>query len=152
MSLTGAGGGKTPPGQSLALRLLTLPGSGGAPAGRPPPPEPPQNPPDPPPNPPEPPKIHRARKTMAKPSNGQVPEKPRMSEMLHFRVSEELCGMGQHHDHPKRPKLDFGAEGLHKRLQQRPSPRQHRDHGDRGDGRPAPGLGLRGGRGLLPLL
>ncbi|XP_050843780.1 histone-lysine N-methyltransferase EHMT2-like, partial [Serinus canaria] len=60
---------------------------------------------------------------MAKPSNGQVPEKPRMSEMLHFRVSEELCGMGQHHDPPKRPKLDFGSEGLHKRLQQRPSPR-----------------------------
>uniref|UniRef100_A0A8B9MW36 [histone H3]-lysine(9) N-methyltransferase n=1 Tax=Accipiter nisus TaxID=211598 RepID=A0A8B9MW36_9AVES len=84
MSLTGAG--KSPPGQSLALRLLSLPG------GRPPPPASPPAPPEPTPAPPEPParpKVHRARKTMAKPSNGQVPEK-RVSEMLHFRVSDEL--------------------------------------------------------------
>lgn len=67
MSLTGAG--KSPPGQSLALRLLSLPG------GRPPPPTSPPAPPEPPPAPTEPParpKVHRARKTMAKPSNGQV--------------------------------------------------------------------------------
>ncbi|XP_029862848.1 LOW QUALITY PROTEIN: histone-lysine N-methyltransferase EHMT2 [Aquila chrysaetos chrysaetos] len=115
MSLTGAG--KSPPGQSLALRLLSLPG------GRPPPPASPPAPPEPTPAPPEPParpKVHRARKTMAKPSNGQVPEK-RVSEMLHFRVSDELRSI-EEPEPPKRPKLDYGPEGLHKRLQ-RPSPR-----------------------------
>ncbi|KAM6184465.1 LOW QUALITY PROTEIN: histone-lysine N-methyltransferase EHMT2-like [Sarcoramphus papa] len=113
MSLTGAG--KSPPGQSLALRLLSLPGAA-PPAASPPAP---LNPPRPPPS-PLPPKVHRARKTMAKPSNGQVPEK-RVSEMLHFRVSDELRSI-EEPEPPKRPKLDYGPEGLHKRLQ-RPSPR-----------------------------
>ncbi|XP_068785579.1 histone-lysine N-methyltransferase EHMT2, partial [Struthio camelus] len=55
---------------------------------------------------------------MARP--GQVPEK-RVSEMLHFRVSDELRSI-EEPDPPKRPKLDYGPEGLHKRLQ-RGSPR-----------------------------
>lgn len=63
MSMTGAG--KSPPSvQSLAMRLLSMPGAQGAAAG-----------PEPPPattSPEGQPKVHRARKTMSKPGNGQV--------------------------------------------------------------------------------
>lgn len=64
MSMTGAG--KSPPSvQSLAMRLLSMPGAQGAAAAGP----------EPPPATPSPegqPKVHRARKTMSKPGNGQV--------------------------------------------------------------------------------
>ncbi|XP_059571218.1 histone-lysine N-methyltransferase EHMT2 [Alligator mississippiensis] len=110
MSLTGAG--KSPPSvQSLAMRLLSLPGAGPAPSMGPAPAEaPPLAPPSPEPKP----KVHRARKTMAKPGNGQVPEK-RVSEMLHFRVSDDLRSI-EEPEPAKRRKLDYGPESLHKRL------------------------------------
>ncbi|XP_067416356.1 histone-lysine N-methyltransferase EHMT2 isoform X2 [Emydura macquarii macquarii] len=106
MSLTGTG--KSPPSvQSLAMRLLSLPGARLPPEGAPAP-EPPPAPPD------AKPKVHRARKTMAKPSNGQVPEK-RVSEMLHFRVSDDLRSV-EEPEPAKRRKLDYAADSIHKRL------------------------------------
>ncbi|KYO48936.1 histone-lysine N-methyltransferase EHMT1 [Alligator mississippiensis] len=77
-------------------------------------PAPAEAPPLAPPSPEPKPKVHRARKTMAKPGNGQVPEK-RVSEMLHFRVSDDLRSI-EEPEPAKRRKLDYGPESLHKRL------------------------------------
>ncbi|PNJ03426.1 EHMT2 isoform 6 [Pongo abelii] len=63
MSMTGAG--KSPPSvQSLAMRLLSMPGAQGAAAAGPEPPPATASPEGQP-------KVHRARKTMSKPGNGQ---------------------------------------------------------------------------------
>lgn len=103
MSMTGAG--KSPPSvQSLAMRLLSMPGAqGAATAG------------------PEPspattaaqegqPKVHRARKTMSKPSNGQppIPEK-RPPEVQHFRMSDDMHLGKVTSDVAKRRKLNSGS-------------------------------------------
>lgn len=106
MSVTGAG--KSPPSvQSLAMRLLSMPGAqGAATAGPEPPPaaatttgQEGQ------------PKVHRARKTMSKPGNGQppVPEK-RPPEVQHFRMSDDVHPLGKvTSDAAKRRKLNSGS-------------------------------------------
>ncbi|XP_043858794.1 histone-lysine N-methyltransferase EHMT2 isoform X5 [Dromiciops gliroides] len=114
--ITMTGAGKSPPSvQSLAMRLLSMPGAQGAGAG----PEPAPTPtPTPIPTSPEgKPKVHRARKTMSKPGNGQppVPEK-RPPEVQHFRMSDDLHSVGDMGtDIAKRRKLDLGSGGPHKR-------------------------------------
>lgn len=108
MSMTGAA--KSPPSvQSLAMRLLSMPGAQGAAAG----PEPPAATP----SPEGQPKVHRARKTMSKPGNGQppVPEK-RPPEVQHFRMSDDLHSLGKMtSDVAKRRKLNSGG-GLSEEL------------------------------------
>ncbi|XP_013927046.1 PREDICTED: histone-lysine N-methyltransferase EHMT2-like, partial [Thamnophis sirtalis] len=135
MSLTGTS--KSPTIQSLAMRLLTMPGSrlpgdSGSPTT-----EAPDSAPTPAPaaaSPAQPsastteevkPKVHRARKTMSKPSSVQVPEK-RVSEMLHFRVSDDLRSILEPEEPAKHRKYDYMADALHKRIPlslQRSSPR-----------------------------
>ncbi|XP_072801433.1 histone-lysine N-methyltransferase EHMT2 isoform X4 [Vicugna pacos] len=109
MSMTGAG--KSPPSvQSLAMRLLSMPGAQGAAAAGPEPPPATASPEGQP-------KIHRARKTMSKPGNGQppVPEK-RPPEVQHFRMSDDVHSLGKvTSDVAKRRKLNSGG-GLSEEL------------------------------------
>ncbi|KAL8213147.1 UNVERIFIED_CONTAM: hypothetical protein K2H54_060981, partial [Gekko kuhli] len=121
MSLTGASKSPTSV-QSLAMRLLSMPGSrlpGDATT-----PSTEALPPAPSPAPaqtPAPaaeeakPKVHRARKTMSKPNTGQIPEK-RVSEMLHFRVSDDLRSIEEPEEPAKRRKYDYMTDTIHKRM------------------------------------
>ncbi|XP_066215876.1 histone-lysine N-methyltransferase EHMT2 isoform X4 [Saccopteryx leptura] len=103
MSMTGAG--KSPPSvQSLAMRLLSMPGAQGA-AAPGPEPSPATASPE------GQPKVHRARKTMSKLGNGQPPVlEKRPPEVQHFRMSDDVHSLGKAaSDAAKRRKLHSGG-------------------------------------------